>query len=119
MDNKLNILIKALTEKNLNKGTVWQKTSGEGEFKIQLNKATLTIDKWNDDDGDNFSLEIYNEDGEKIQQIHTMASLIHEDAENFTLLSDLYNSVINTYYKTDETIDSIINEIKNKDIIGK
>lgn len=118
MDNKLNILIKELTEKNLNKGAVWQKTSGEGEFKIQLNKATLTIDKWNDEDGDNFSLDIYNENGEKIKQIHTMASLL-EDAENFALLSDLYNSVINTYYKTDETIDSIINEIKNKDIIGK
>lgn len=118
MDNKLITLITALTEKNLNNDTIWQKTSGNNEFKIQLNKATLTIDKWDDEDGDNYSLEIYNENGEKIQYLHSMES-DESDQNNFETLMKLHNSVIKTYFKVEETIDNILNEITNNKVIGK
>jgi hypothetical protein len=118
MENKIKILLAALTKKSLNNETVWSKTSGDNEFKIILSKATLTIDKWLDEDGENYDVKIYNEDGEEIESIHSMESEDF-DNENFKLLQGLHDAVSKTFYKIDETIDSILDELENKKIIGK
>ena len=117
MNNTLKNLVKALSEKNLRNETIWTKTSGENEFKIKMNKASLTVDHWNDEDGENYDLTIYNENGEQIEYVHVMTNDAF-DKENFDLLKKHYESVNKTYYKVDETLDSILNEIENKKIVG-
>ncbi len=113
MNDKLHTLLNVLTEKNINNETIWLKTSGDNEFKIKLSKAHLTVSQWNDGDGENYDIAIYNANGEQIEYLHVMSNDIF-NKEEFDLLKKHYESVTKTYYKVDETINSIIDELIKK-----
>lgn len=111
MRDKIVHLINKLIERNSKKDMFWSKTSSDSEFKTTINKATITIEKWNDEDGENFEFCLYNSNGEKIEEIHIMESQVDD---NIQLLKNLYNSAVENYFKVDETIDGIIDSLNNE-----
>lgn len=109
-------LINALTEKTDAKHAIWEKTSRPNEFKIILGAGALTIDNWEDNKFlDYFEIAIYNNNGDKIEKF----IVTNDDDDEFLILQDLHNSVKREYYKVDETITSLLNEIETEDSIGK
>lgn len=110
MREKLKELIKRVTEKNELDKIIWEKTSVDTEFKASIGKATITVNNFQDQDGENYVFKIYNTNGDQIEDIILMDSM--ED-NNIILLKDLYSSVIECYYKVDKTIDDILNDLEN------
>lgn len=110
MRDKLKELIKRLTEKNQSDKIIWEKTSTETEFKATIGKSTITVNNFEDQDGENYTFVIYNINGEKIEDVLFMDSM---GDNNIILLKELYSSVIETYYQVDKTIDDILDDLEN------
>ena len=109
MRDKIKELIKVLTKKNQLDKISWEKTSSDTEFKSTIGKATITVNNFQDKDGENYALNIYNPNGEKIETVILMDSM---GDENILLLKELYSSVIECYYQVDKTIDDILDDLE-------
>lgn len=107
-------LIKALTEKTASKKAIWGKTSRPNEFKLNLERGAVTTDFWDDNRGDTVDFAIYNNFGDRIDNF----SATKGDLE-FELLIDLHNAAKREFYKVDETISSLFNEVNTDKSVGK
>lgn len=111
-------LIKRLQEKTKSKEVIWQKTSRDDEYKLDLDKGAITIDKWNPEQKYYLSVDLvmYNDKGDKIDRI-----LANDDGsiEDFKILEQFHTEVRRAYYKVDETIKGIFAEINKDGVIGK
>jgi len=118
IDPKYKKIIDRLIEKSKTKNAIWNKTSRENEFKINLKSSTLTIDQWHDErDGKNFiDLIIRNQRGDTIGRI-----VFDKDTESeeYNYLSVLHNHARESYYKVDETIDNIFDELSSDGKVGE
>lgn len=116
MNDNIIQIINALIQKNTNRETIWVKTSGANEYKMQLNNATLTIDMWASVLGDDFyEISIYNGTGERIEHFQTSKN---GDSYDFELLKKLYESTVDTYLKKGETINDILSQLNEEGIVG-
>ncbi|WP_288447308.1 hypothetical protein [uncultured Chryseobacterium sp.] len=115
METKIKILIQMLRDKTANKDAIWSRTSGENEFKIEINKATITTDCWYQDDIWYFDVIILNENGDTIERVVANDGNLDE---NYMILSEFYDVVKNNYFKIDETIDDILFELNTNNKIG-
>ncbi|MCD8423635.1 hypothetical protein [Tenacibaculum finnmarkense] len=117
IDAKYKKIIDILIEKSKSKDAIWHKTSRENEFKINLKSSTITVDSWyNDKDGFNYiDFLLRNQRGDKIGRL-----VYTDDAENeeYEHLSILHNYARESYYKVDETIDDIFDELKGDGKVG-
>ncbi|WP_029294256.1 hypothetical protein [Chryseobacterium hispalense] len=116
MDIKIKNLIQLLKDKTANKNAIWSRTSGNNEFKIEINNATITTDCWFTDDILYYDFVILNENGEVVERISVSDTNIF--SEEYQILSDFYDVVKNSYFKIDETIDNILNELNTNTKIG-
>lgn len=108
-------LIKALVEKTKNKKAIWGKTSRPNEFKLSLEKGAITTDCWNDErEGEFVSFAVYNSFGDRIDNYYA-----EKGQPDFDLLKELHNVAMRDFYKVDETISSLIDEINDEKSIGK
>jgi hypothetical protein len=116
MENKILNIINIFKEKTISGDAVWTRTSSDNEFKIQFANATITTDNWFVDNKMCFDFVILNQNGDTIERL----SITDEDFLNsdYALLSSFYETVKNSYYKVDETIDSIIKELNTSKKIG-
>jgi hypothetical protein len=114
-DNYKQLILK-LAEKTAKKQVIWNKTTRDNEYKLSLEKGALTVDRWVDQetDLDSVDLAIYNDRGDQIDRIY-----VNERQEDFDLFTDFHANVRRSYYKLDETIKSIFNEISSDKVIGK
>jgi len=117
IDPKYKKIIDILIEKSKSKNAIWHKTSRDNEFKINLKSSTLTVDSWhNDKDGLNYiDLIIRNQRGD------TIGRLVYSDegeSEEYKYLDVLHNYARESYYKVDETIDNIFEELSGDGKIG-
>lgn len=120
MNNKIKLLVHSLIELSDNKRVIWNKTSAENQFKVVLESgAALTIDSWSNnrrDDYPNLDLCIYNDRGELI--LRDIVS-VEENIDEYNLLEKLHNCAKNIYFKVDDTIDGMLEEIdSDRKIIG-
>ncbi len=111
-------LIAKLLDKTQKKEVIWQKTSRQDEYKLELASGALTIDKWSPDNKYNMSIDIaiYNDRGDRIDRI---AASEDEEHEDFKLLDEFHTEVRRAYYKVDETFKGIFDELEKDGSIGK
>lgn len=108
-------LIKALIEKTNNQKAIWGRTSRPNEFKLYLEKGAITTALWNDErEDESVSFAVYNSFGDRIENYYA-----EKGQPDFGLLMDLYNAAKREFYKVDETINSLFNEINDDNSIGK
>ncbi len=113
------LLIEKLKRKTLEKQTVWNKTSRDTEYKLNLENGAITVDKWVGEDREGalyVDFAIYNDDGDRVDILTFEAQ---EDKEDYTFLAELYVTVNRAYYKVDETIKNIFKEMESDKKIGK
>jgi|WetSurMetagenome_2_1015567.scaffolds.fasta_scaffold393632_1 hypothetical protein len=111
-------LLDKLLEKTKNKEVIWQKTSREDEYKLQLDIGALTIDRWKNDKNSRESVDVnfYNDRGDNIDRLYANE---FDDPMNYAYLINLHTEIKRAYYKVDETLKGLLDEIKSSGKIGK
>ncbi|MDR2085816.1 MAG: hypothetical protein LBP72_01445 [Dysgonamonadaceae bacterium] len=121
MDEKLKTVIEGIIKKCKERQIAWSKTSGNG-FVLFLLNSTIEISRVfysdpYDQEAHYYSIKIYNNDGDQIDCLSSYEE--NSDSDISVLLKELYECASKSYYRIDETYESIIDEIKNSDFIGK
>lgn len=107
--NKFLSLIDLLRSKTEKRVVIWQQIT-ENSFKLELKTGAITILKDFDPFGnlEFIEIKIYNIEGNAI------VSDRHDRSEaDFSIFEAFYNSIIASYYKVDETIKGIIDELNS------
>lgn len=115
-------LIEKLLVKTIAGQVIWNETGNGKQFKVQLPKGAITIDRYwvADEYGDPnvgvvyIDIEILNENGQSIERLS-----FPEHSDDGKVLLDLYDAARRFYYKVEETFKNIINELDTDKIIGK
>lgn len=107
-------LIEALIKKTKEKGAIWGKSPRESEFKLSFDKGAVTIDSWNNYNEDYVGFAIYNIHGDKVDNF-----ILQSSDDGYDLLLALHNEARREFYKVDETITGLFNEIKSEKNVGK
>lgn len=111
--DKIVILIKKLIEKTNRKEAIWNNTSRENEFKLNLEDSSIITDSWTHEFEEFVDFKILNKNGKIVYSI-----LLHHDDENFDLVRKLNEMARSSYYKIDDTIDEILKKTDSDEIIG-
>jgi len=108
-------LIDKLSSKTQEKKVIWQRSSSQDEFKLELEKGAITIGKYEGDfnNAPEVFINIYNDRGDRIDVIS-----INGSDKHFEYINEFYSSIRRSYYKVDETIDSIFNELESDKTLG-
>jgi len=109
-------LINRLIQKTEKNQAVWNKTSRSNEFKIELSNGKITTDVWfNEEESWSGDFRLYNDNGDEIYSVCVQND---SESEDFNLLSKLNTVIKNKYYKVEETIEGVLEEVSGDDIIG-
>lgn len=115
ISEKLKILIEKLRSKTESREAIWKKTSRDTEFKLEFQKGAVTIDNWTDDFGSFVDIRIINENGDEVEGVVFDSNT----PEQYSVLQDLSELIKKSYYKTDETFKTLIDELDSDKIVGK
>lgn len=108
-------LIQKLSDKTKAQCAHWTRTSGENEYKLQLNGGeVITIDKWLDK-RQNYRVEmlVYNTESEIVDRI-----TFTEHDQEYIILDQFYDAVRRSFFKVDSTFQKIIQEIDTQENVG-
>jgi len=108
------ILIDKLKEKTTQKEAIWYKTSRDNEFKLDLGRGAITVDRWETEWGKYVDMSVFNEDGDMVDNV------VFQDVEinDYKYLIELHSLANRAYYKVDETFNAIFKELDSNKIIG-
>jgi hypothetical protein len=115
ISEKLKTLIEKLKIKTESRQALWKKTSRDTEFKLEFQKGAVTIDNWTDDIGTFVDLRIINENGDEVEEVVFNSNSF----EQYIILQELSELVKKSYYKTDETFKTLLDELDSDKIVGK
>jgi hypothetical protein len=114
IDIRYSKLIDKLIEKTNNKQAIWKKTPSS-EFRLDFKSGVITTDIWTEEYSDVVNMTIYNDDGEKIDQLTFCDA---RDRNDYDILIRLYQTVKRNYLKVDETIGGMLRELSSEEPIG-
>lgn len=117
ISENLKVLIDKLKKKTESGKAIWSKTSVETEFKLELQKGAITTDKWDDSqNGESLvDLLIINANGDVIER----AVFGESEPIEYKQLLEVYELAKKSYYKVDETIKTIFDELDSENTVGK
>jgi len=117
ISERLKKLIELLKEKTLSKKTIWNKTSGHGQFKLSISDGSaVTVTEWSDNYNTGYEVVIFNSNGDAIERFSTETE--DTSKEEQYLIQSFHKAASDSYYKVEETMDALLNSIINQDIIG-
>lgn len=118
ISENLAVLIEKLKKKTVDGQTKWSKTSAENEFKLVLTKGAITVDNWpNSNDGKTYAdLAVINENGDVIER-----AIFNDDEEieDYNIILGLHEQISKSYFKVDETIKTMFEELDGDKIVGR
>ena len=107
-------LITGLIEKTNAKRANWDKTSRPNEFKLHFDMGAVTTDNWYDDSENEYvDFAIYNSLGDRIDVFS-----VSRNNPDYQEIIRLHTTAKKEYYKVDETINGLLDEIKSDKNIG-
>jgi hypothetical protein len=117
LNENLKKLIDSILAKTKARKLKWLETSGEEEFKLNLNSGSVFVNSWFDDftGEENIRIEIYNEGNRKIENYTISES---NGSHEYQLLSDLHSEVKRSFFKVEETYKGMLEELGNEEIVG-
>lgn len=118
INDKLRQLIELLTQKTNNKEAVWNKASGDKQFKLILsNNIAVTVSYSNAtlNEPEYYGIAIFNSNGDVIQRYYTDDDT---SAQDFGLIERFHQAANDAYFKVDETFDSLLESVSRKGTIG-
>jgi hypothetical protein len=106
---------KLVLQKSLKREIVWLDTSRDKEYKLELQKALITIDKWVDDNNVNcISITLYNEKGIIIEKLENSSF----SSAEYKILAQLHSEATKIANGADETFKSILSELSTDEKVG-
>jgi hypothetical protein len=113
LSNKIQEVIKRLSEMTKDNKLTWEKTSRDSEYSCAFKSGKITIDLWSEPESPFTFCDfmIYNENGDQIEHL-----LFDKKENDYELLETLYLIVNRKYLKVDETIEGIIKELDDIEI---
>lgn len=115
-DAKYIELIQKLIHRTINKQAIWNSTSRETEFILNLHSGSITIDSWVNDSFDN-CIDFYIRNDKGIVIFSKLFNL-SENPEEFHFLFNLHNVARESYFKIDDTVNGILKELDSDKTIG-
>jgi len=108
-------LVQLLTQKTKLRGVIWNETSAENQYKLNFDDSYVLIDqRWIGMDYDKYSFQLRNKEGKVLDSIDS------EDQSQYAeQLRELFASIVNAYYKVEETYESIFKELSTNSKVGK
>lgn len=114
-------VVKKLVEKSGKREVNWLKVRGD-EFKVLLKSGAITISKYYyDPEEQNYiSLRIYNLQGDTVYENVTSENdeITGSTKLPYKILDDLFSAARDSYFKVEETIENIIDELTHENEIG-
>lgn len=109
------ILVDKLIKKTTKKEAIWYKTSRDNQFKLDLGKGAITVDRWENEmmDGEMVDIAVINEYGDIVDSI-----CFSSFQEEYKYLVDFHSLVLQTTYKVEETFKTIFQELDSDKVIG-
>lgn len=119
-NDKILKLIDSLYEKTINKQANWEKLGSDERFSLSLEMGRIVVDKIPSKSGGNvFYFGIINKKGELItSSTFTKDPTYHIETEQYKKIKDFHERIRSSYYKVDETIESLLKEINKSGDIG-
>lgn len=116
---KLKQLIQLLTEKTKEKKAIWNKVSGNNQFKLSISDGvSITVNEWSEQyNDDSYEVVIFNSNGDAIQRY--VSDNNHTPPEDNELLQAFHKAASDQYFKVDETMDALLTSITGQEVIGK
>lgn len=116
MTENFQLLVDKLKNKTLAKQAIWIKTSRDNEFRLELSKGAITTDNWVDEnDGRSLvDLLIFNDNGDIIDRVVYSS----EKDNDYGTLVELHSLAKKAYYKVDETLKGILEELDSDKTLG-
>lgn len=110
------ILIEKLKDKTVKREAVWSKTSRDDEFKLDLGKGAITVDRWEHPETTEqlVDIAVINERGDRVDSIYFSAA----EKEEYKYLVELHSLAKRAYFKVDETFKTIFKELDSDKTIG-
>lgn len=117
-ESKAQEIINKLFEKTKQKKAIWDVTSSEEQFVLNLGNSSITIEKWYDehDFSEYYTIIMRGDNGQIVYHLTPSNSEFDETYEQLKKLFEIVNS---SYYKIDETLDDILEKLSSNNIIGK
>ncbi len=112
--NNYQKLIDKLIDKTQRNQAIWDKTSRENEYKLELGKGSITVDNWEHEFEMHVDINLRNDRGDIVDSISRTKGTVDYDS-----IMQLHTVAKKSFYKVDETIDSIFKELDSDKIIGK
>lgn len=110
MDQKIKDIIAELSDRTEKKVAVWNRFSSSEQFYIKLKTATLKIDRLTAKDKSIvYQVAIVNDKGDVIYNFNAFKTT---SPEEFNLLKEFHQKVKRAYFKVEETIEGLFDEIK-------
>ena len=115
---KLKQIITLLKDKTLSKKAIWNNASGGEQYKLLTGGGssivvTLLYGNYN---AEYYEVAVYNTDGQAVEIYSSEAENDHDD---LMLIKSFHKAARDSYYKVDETMDSLLEELSKQDIIGE
>jgi len=112
MDTKYKQIVALLIRKTADGRAKWRETSAKQQFSTKLESGTILIESTlnKTDNGPVFILSVLNDTGDRVFSL-TVSPLKEKD--DFNLVSRLYDTIQRKHYRVDETLDSILDELKS------
>lgn len=121
MEDRLKGLIDSLNEKTKNRKSKWERMGRSDQFTLTLDSGMISINKLITNNGNLlYQLAITNVNGDviiKVNEVDKPRTL--DEPNDFEILSDFHDNVSKAYFRVDETIENILDEIQKNVEIGK
>lgn len=114
---RLKKIVSLLKDKTTEKKAIWNKTSGQDEYKLQIGEGSSIVVSFDygNYDTEYITIRIFNNNGEMVESYDTDNE---EDAPSNQLAWAFHKAARDSYYKVDETMENLLNEISKQDIVG-
>jgi hypothetical protein len=116
MEPKIKTIVQYLYSGTVKGKLAWETTERKTEYRLQLGNGSVTVDHWSgpDQHGDEFDkvdIRFYNGTGEMLENFDFDRATQRED---YRTVLNLHDCVRRSVVKFDETLDSILGDLKSK-----
>lgn len=114
---RLKKIVTLLRDKTLEKKAIWNKTSGQDEYKLQIGEGSSIVVSFDygNYDSEYITISIFNKNGDMVERYDTENE---KDEDSSILLWSFHKAARDSYYKVEETMEHLLNEISKQDVVG-
>ncbi len=104
-------IIQQLIEKTRARNAAWETTSARDQFALKMKSGTVILDYFEKERS--FQLQILNKSGAAVTNVSAKKT-----DEHYNMLAFLWDQVVESYFRIEETLKNVLNELKTSNEVG-